>query len=174
MPRNKNRNSQAKGPRPQRNYQKLVPRFKRRQVRVDEWTAEVVKVERCSSKEESYNAGSGWEGVFEYDTADKNRRCYLRGKGNVLGLDLTLEIFAVHCDRSPAVLHLFTIVKASMSPCGSSCIRSSSIPILSRGSRAFGISTARAVSFWTESEVLVSELGLEILSGSLEEAESRL
>lgn len=41
--------------RPQRGFQKSEPRSKRRQVHEEEWAAEVVKVERYSSKE--YNAG---------------------------------------------------------------------------------------------------------------------
>ncbi|KAL8941394.1 MAG: hypothetical protein Q9216_002272 [Gyalolechia sp. 2 TL-2023] len=99
MPRNK---SQRKGPGPERRQQKTQLKIKRRQVHLQEWAAEVVKVDRCDSIQ--YEAGPNWGREFEYNHEERNRRCYLRAKGNHLGIGLTLELHAVHLDPSPTIL----------------------------------------------------------------------
>ncbi|KAL8933314.1 MAG: hypothetical protein Q9211_005848 [Gyalolechia sp. 1 TL-2023] len=125
MPRNKNRNNETpKGPQPERGQDTTEPRFKRRQFHLREWAAEVVKVERCSSVE--YAAGPNWGKLFEYNHAAKNHRCYLRGKGNYLSIELTLEVHAVHLDPSPSILGTVNIptedAKLSLRLFGSSAL----------------------------------------------------
>ena len=68
---------------------------------------EVVKVERCGSKE--YKGGQGYNGVFEYSDNEKEKRCTLVGEGNHEGLTLTLELAAKLKDPSPTILARFNI-----------------------------------------------------------------
>ncbi|KAG7005801.1 hypothetical protein G7Y79_00017g041830 [Physcia stellaris] len=71
-----------------------------------DWTAEVAKVQRCSSSE--YNGGEGYKVLFEY--SDKSlQRCTLVAAGNIEGLTLRLELGAKHKDPSPIVLYTFNI-----------------------------------------------------------------
>ncbi|KAL8756502.1 MAG: hypothetical protein Q9184_004484 [Pyrenodesmia sp. 2 TL-2023] len=80
----------------------------------NEWGAEVMQVQCCDST--TYDGGRGFQTRFEYDSAPATAykpRCFVRMRGGLPGLTLTLEINQVHWDPNPTILHTFTIPAAN-------------------------------------------------------------
>ncbi|KAL8735430.1 MAG: hypothetical protein Q9166_000976 [cf. Caloplaca sp. 2 TL-2023] len=70
-----------------------------------EFVAEVIKAQRCTSVEYQSNQ---WSDVFEYSIGKKANRCFLRGKGGIAGLELTLFRTAEFKDENPETIHELT------------------------------------------------------------------